>query len=262
MTSYHTHSRWSDGQTSIAAMIAAAEKINLQEFGISDHYVLTPHAETDTSWSMPVERLGEYVDEVLSLSKTSHLTVRLGLEVDYFPENPEEIRNQLSPYPFDYLIGSVHFVDTFPVDHSADFWAPLTQADINRIHVEYWQRVAMAAKSGLFDWLGHLDLVKKFAFRPDIDLSDYINAALDAIVDADIAIELNTSGWDKPCQEAYPDHLILSQCARRNIPVILTADAHSPEELLRHYDRGQNLLNRLGVRQQDRYCRHQASPSS
>ncbi len=73
-----------------------------------------------------------------------------------------------------------------------------------------------------------------------------IDAALDAIADADLVVELNTAGWHKPIRDAYPDEGLLRRCHRRAIPVTLSADAHQPDHLLRDFDRGAERLRAAG----------------
>jgi histidinol-phosphatase (PHP family) len=245
LTSYHVHSSWSDGIDSIHALAAAAHWHNLAEIGLSDHLVLAPPNPGPVSWSIRPESLPEYVEEVCAARETCPTPVRLGLEVDFFPGQAEIVEDLLSPYPIDYLIGSVHFVDGFPVDESSEHWEPLTQAEINEIHRKYWQRVAAMAETGAFQIAGHLDILKKFTFRSSEDLSCEIAAALDSIAAAGMKMELNTSGWGKPCHEAYPSEGILRQAIERSIPIVVTADAHRKADLTQYYDRAFDLLAKL-----------------
>src|SRR5207245_6846079 len=119
LTSYHNHTTWSDGAPTLAAQIQAARGAGLDELGISDHYVLYPGGEP-VEWSMPPDLLGDYVLELrAAAAETKGLVLRLGIEADYFPETVDELRCRLAPYPFDYVIGSVHFLDGFPLDEVA-----------------------------------------------------------------------------------------------------------------------------------------------
>ena len=89
----------------------------------------------------------------------------------------------------------MHFVGAETVDESTVHWEQLDQSGVNAVHREFWRLVHDMAKSQLFDIAAHLDVVKKFAFLPDVDLHDDIHRALDAIADADMVVELNTAGW-------------------------------------------------------------------
>ncbi len=245
LTSYHIHSSWSDGSDSIPDLAAAAQWHNLTEIGFSDHLVLAPPIPGPVSWSIRPESLPRYVEEVREARESCPIPVRLGLEVDFFPGQDEIVRDLLSPYAFEYLIGSVHFVDGFPVDESREYWEALTQDEVNEIHRKYWQLIAAMAQTGAFQLAGHLDVLKKFAFRPTADLSQEIAIALDSIAAAGMTLELNTSGWGKPCHESYPSEGILREAISRRIPVVVTADAHRKADLTQYYDRAFDLLARL-----------------
>src|ERR1051326_9515289 len=128
-TSYHVHSKWSDGKTGIAEIITAAGEVGLEELGISDHYVLAPPPQV-VSWSMPLDRLGEYLADVDAAAAAAPpgLVVRRGVEADFFPGQEAAIREALAPHEFDYVIGSVHYVDGFAVDESRPKWDGLSPA--------------------------------------------------------------------------------------------------------------------------------------
>lgn len=245
LTSYHVHSSWSDGSDSIQALAAAAHWHKLAEIGFSDHLVLAPPNPGPVSWSIRPESLSRYVEEVLAVRESCAIPVRLGLEVDFFPGQAEIVQDLLSPYAFDYLIGSVHFVDGFPVDESSEQWEALTPLEIDDIHRKYWQLVAAMAETRAFQLAGHLDILKKFAFRSTQDLSREIATALDSIAAAGMTLELNTSGWGKPCHESYPSEGILREAIRRDIPIVVTADAHRKADLTQYYDQAFDLLGRL-----------------
>jgi histidinol-phosphatase (PHP family) len=250
LATYHIHSRYSDGLSGIPELIEQALALGVAELGISDHFVLPPHGRL-VSWAMRPDRLGEYVTEVTHLQHQlqqdrAPLVLRLGLEVDYFPGHAPAIADALAGVPWDYLIGSVHEVDGFGVDSRAEDWAALSPAERQRVHRRYWQILREMADSRMFDIAAHLDLTRKFAFYPTEPLDREIAAALDAIAAAGMVVELNTAGWHKPCNDAYPSLAILQQCHQRGIAATLSSDAHEPAHLLRDFDRGAAVLAQAG----------------
>jgi histidinol-phosphatase (PHP family) len=105
------------------------------------------------------------------------------------------------------------------------------------------------ARSGLFDFLGHPDLIKKFAHHPEGDLRRFYEPAVEAIAEAGCAIELCTAGWHKPCQEQYPAREFLALACTAGIPLLISSDAHAPEEVARDFDRATALVLEVGYKE-------------
>ncbi len=254
LASYHNHSTYSDGKATLADLVTWAKEHQLGEFGLSDHLALHPSGE-DPEWAMPRDQLDTYVRDVLHQQSVHKdvLQIRLGLEVDWYEGAEDRISQALGEYPWDYLIGSVHELDGFTVDHTSAVWKKLTTDQIDHVHLRYWQNMRALAKSGLFDIVAHLDLPKKFGFFPECDLSTEVNLALDAIAENNLVVELNTAGWHKPVNDAYPSESLLSKCFERHIPVTISADAHQPDHLLRDFSRAAARLRAVGYQQVARF---------
>lgn len=249
--SYHNHSNMSDGAAPIEVMCRAAKAAGLREFGMSDHWVIPPEGSTidASSWRMIPERLDEYVEKLLVLKKeldSENFTLRLGLEVDFFFENHENVVKNLEAYPLDYIIGSVHYADTFPVDHSINDWVGLTADQISAICENYWQKLEGAAASGHYDFIGHLDLPKKFGMVDNAQYFAHGVRVLDAVQKTSGAIELNTAGWFKECNEQYPSSALLKEACARKIPVIVNADAHHQDHVRRNFAEAAEVLKASG----------------
>lgn len=258
LTSYHNHTTWSDGKVGVEEQIEAARAAGLDELGISDHYVMHPGKVVE--WSMPLDALDDYVAAMEHAREGSPLPFRIGIEADYFPETIDELRRRLARHRFDYVIGSVHFVDGFPLDSSAADWEAITPAERDDQWRLYWQRLRELAESGVFDFAAHLDLPKKFGFRPRADLSEEAGAALAAIAAAGMAIEINTAGWSLPAQEAYPTRDLLRAARQLGIPLLINADAHRPEHLTHNFDRARALAAEAGYGELVRYEGRQRFP--
>ena len=247
--SLHNHSIYSDGGGSLEEMCRAGKEAGIEIFGISDHWVCRPWKDEEVRWWMEPEKLDEYVEELLRLKKIlddDSFSLKIGLEVDFFFENIDDVLAHLAAYPLDYLIGSVHYAGTFPIDYDISCWkdvSPEKKDDICRV---YWEKLAGAAARKEFAFIGHLDLPKKFAL---IDNNKYYGEAcrvLDIIADNGGCLELNTSGWFKNCAEQYPSEKILQEAAKRCIPAIISADAHIPEDVCRNFTAAADLLARCG----------------
>lgn len=253
VTSYHNHTRWSDGAATLAAHLQAARAAGLAELGISDHYVLHPGGG-EVEWSMPLDALADYVLEVrMAAAQGGEPALRLGVEADYFPETAAELRERLAAHPWDYVIGAVHYVDGFPIDSDARDWERLGEVERNQVWRGYWARIAGMARSGLYDFAAHLDLPKKFGYRPTVCLAAEEAAALDALAAAGMALEINTAGWSLPVGEAYPAPYLLREARRRGLPLLINADAHFAEFLTRDFERARLLAREAGYTELLRY---------
>ena len=257
--SYHNHSTYSDGKATFDELIAWAREHHVTELGFSDHLALHPSG-IDPKWAMSRTQLPTYVQEILQHQQAlaGQLQIRLGLEVDWYPGAEDRIVQTLADYPWDYLIGSVHEINGFTVDHTAEPWKKLTAQQRDDIHQQYWIYLRAMAESGLFDIAAHLDLPKKFGYLPQRDLSREINLALDAIAQAGMVVELNTAGWHKRINDAYPSEAILQCCFERDIPVTISADAHQSDHLLRDFTRAVDRLRAVGYRELARFAQRSA----
>jgi histidinol-phosphatase (PHP family) len=268
LVDYHMHLRGPDngGARRYSAdrteeYVAQARAAGIGEIGFSDHVYY--FRQTRDLWEIPwmVERCGddldEYVDAVLE-AKRRGLPVKLGLEVDYFPGIERELAELLEPYPWDYLLGSVHFVDGFPVDQQPGLTDKLPAGEAWR---RYFVWLRNAARSGLFDALAHPDLVKIFGVRATDEETHYLHVeTADAIEAAGVCVEVSAAGLHRQVGELYPDRALLELCHDRGVPITLASDAHRPEHVGRDVHRAATLARDVGyenVTVFDRRGRHQ-----
>ncbi|MCF6175930.1 MAG: histidinol-phosphatase [Victivallaceae bacterium] len=242
----HCHTIFSDGGSTIDEMVMRAVECGFSAIGISDHLVLHPTLEV--KWGMNIDNIEQYIAELKSAAAKSPIPVYTGLEVDFFPNNPRQskLEKLLESYQFDYLIGSVHFIDEFPIDNQRSDWSPLSQNEINDIHRRYWEVMKQLIQADMFNIVGHLDLIKKLGFNTTDDLSKQITTAVELIAKHNLTVEINCAGWDKPCALPYPDKNIFAQCRQLGIPVVMNDDAHHIDQLGQHYQRSMEyFLNNL-----------------
>ncbi|NLN07546.1 MAG: histidinol-phosphatase HisJ family protein [Firmicutes bacterium] len=252
---YHLHtSRCGHATGTMAEYAAAAEKQGIAEIGFADHFPLellgfTPQHRVN----MPPEELDKYVAEVRRLQSRLSIPVRLGAEVDYLPGREKETAAALARHDFDYCIGSVHFLDGWDFTHPKEV-KRYAKLDIDELYEHYFALIRDMAASGLFDIVGHLDVVKKFAHFPRHDWSSVVEATCREIKKADLCVEVNTAGWRAAVKEAYPGVMLLRKCLELGIPVTLGSDAHSPKEVGSGLRRAVLLLARLGFREIATFC--------
>lgn len=240
---YHMHLRDPDegidhSVEAVERYVESAAARGVDEIGFTEHVYY--FEQTRRFWTEPfmVERchhdLDRYVGAVVE-AKDRGLPVKLGLEVDYFPGTEAGLRDALSPYPWDYLLGSVHFVDGFPVDQEPGLVEKLGPHEAWR---RYFVWLRNAARSGLFDSLSHPDLVKHHGPRTETEATQWLHEeTADAIEAAGVCIEVSSAGLHKPVGELYPDPPLLAACHARGVPITLASDAHVPQNVGRDLDR-------------------------
>jgi histidinol-phosphatase (PHP family) len=204
--------------------------VGLQEMGFSDH---NPMPEDDfDDWRMLAKELDGYVAKV-EQARQDHptLQIKLALEVDYVPGYEDWVRDLARRHPWDYLIGSVHYLTgRWAIDNPTQI-AQWKQRDPLEVWTSYCDHLTRAAQSGLFDIIGHADLCKKFCFYPQGDPAALFKDFIRAAKDHGVAIELNTAGLRKDCREIYPSAAILQMVAQAQVPITFGSDAHAPEEV-------------------------------
>jgi len=260
---YHIHTRMcGHAEGEMKEYVKEAIRKGLGEIGFNDHFPIL-HLKDEKrarSLSMSPEEFPLYVERVKKLQKEfeKDIRVRLGCEIDYLPGNMERIMHTINKYDFDYLYGSVHFLDDWMIDHP-DHKSRFENQDLYKVYKDYFSLVREAAESKLFDCISHIDVIKKFGYKPDKDLSSIYGETAETLKRADVCIEVNTSGLYKPVGEIYPEEKFLKICYKHNVPVTLGSDAHRPEHVGRDFDKAVSLIKRAGYSEIVRFSKRQKS---
>jgi histidinol-phosphatase (PHP family) len=231
-----------------------AVEIGLTEIGFSDHSPM--RQDNFDNWRMNFDQLDEYAAKVrLAQEKFPQLTIRLALEVDFLPGHESWIRELAARHPWDYFIGSVHYVsDAWAIDDPQKL-SEWKHRDSFEVWSIYFERLTMAAESKLFEIIGHSDLPKKFGHRPTRDCTPLYEKFLDAAKKNNCAIELNTAGLRKDCKEIYPSRQILELAFQKNVPITFGSDAHAPEEVGLNFTEAIQLARQTGYKECCRFTR-------
>jgi histidinol-phosphatase (PHP family) len=243
MVDYHMHSVLSDGSASYETMVRAAIEKGLDEVGFSDHVCLKP-----VSWALEEVDLPVMTRQILETRDKYNdlITVRYGIELDYFPGREEELSNIINKLPLDYVIGSIHFIEDWNFDSDTSLYGKWPN---DELYAMYYNLVQQLAASNLFDIIGHLDIIKKFAIYPESDLTHLYEETARIIQKSEMVVELNTGGLDRMCAEFNPGPPWLDILHNYNIPVTITSDAHHPDQIARHYQAAVDALKKAGFRE-------------
>ncbi len=227
-----------------------ALELGLPEIGFSDH---SPMPQLFDDWRMLDSEFPRYLEAVEEArAACPALPIRLGLEVDWLEGGQAWIESLTQRAPWDYLIGSVHYLGDWNFDNPAEV-ARFSHYGVEEAWDRYWLLFAQAARSGFFDIMAHPDLVKKFKHLPPGDLHRYYEPAVQACVEANVAIEINTAGLFKPVAEMYPAPEFLRLAAAAGVPLTINSDAHAPDEVGRAFPEALSLAAACGFTELARF---------
>lgn len=191
--------------------------------------------------------LEEYVTFV-QLAKSEGLPVKIGMEVDYYRDQMDDVTHLLGQYPFDVLIGSVHWLDTWQFD-DIDNAVQMHQWQVRDVD-ESWRQYTLAfeelAATRCVDVLAHPDVIKVAGFHAS-DPEPLWDRMADAAVAAQVSVECSSSGWFKPVAEQYPSAGLLDRLVARGVTFTTASDAHRRERVGAKADELATLLEARGV---------------
>jgi len=259
LTDYHVHLRPDEADATPERHFTpgnaeryrtVAEEHGVSELGVAEHvYRFTAALDV---WQHPLWRgfarddLDAYCEFV-----REETDLRLGIEADFIPGREDKMANLLEGRPWDFVVGSVHFLQEVSLD-TEDFSIWRTGVSAERVWRRYFETIAESARCGLYDVIAHPDLVKVWGDRapkPDGDLRRYYEPAVEAFAESGVAVELSTAGLRKPVSELYPSDALLAMVADAGCPIALSSDAHTTEQLAYRYEDALEALDRAGVRE-------------
>lgn len=223
-----------------------AIELGLKEIGFSDHAPMVKFAEMP-GVAMKFEELPVYhrmIEEVREKYK-DQLTIRVGIEADFIPGCEDKTRAILDAYPYDYVIGSVHFIGDWAFDHP-DKRAEWEGRDVNGVYRQYYELLRQSARTGMFNIIAHSDLVKKFGHRATEDMTSELERNAEVFKECGVAVEINTAGLRKHVKEMYPALPNLKIYAKAGVPLTFGSDAHAPAQVGKDYDQAMELARAAG----------------
>ena len=191
--------------------------------------------------------LDDYVELVLA-ARAEGLDVLLGLEVDYYQGKMQDVADLLEHYPFDLLLGAVHWVGNWRFDHLDD---PLQMgaweaATVDACWDAYTSALEELAATQVIDVLAHPDLIKVAGNVPSNPV-EWWDRIAEASLKADVAVELSSAGWRKPVGEQYPSVPLLDRLVAAGVPLTTASDAHHGARVGESVDRLCELAREAGA---------------
>lgn len=254
LTDYHVHAERGKYQLEwLQKFIDKAKAEGISELGISEHAYRFQETKDILYNPWIAKRQTESVEEYLDMLFTARengYAIKVGIEMDYIPKKEEEILRFLEKYPWDYVIGSVHWIGSwgFDLPEMKDEW---NQRDVTEVYKEYFQILNQMVRSQLFDIVGHFDVIKVFGYVPKMrdDLLQVIDEVIENIAISNMVVEVSTAGWRKPVKEIYPKPEFIEKFFEKNVPICLCSDAHAPEDVGAGYNEALTLINDIGYKE-------------
>jgi histidinol-phosphatase (PHP family) len=262
------HSTYGDGRGRVREIAQAAADRGFRAFGFSEHFDTPPCRQFNpdgraSSLDGRGEWIASYVADVQAAQRdhAGEVTILLGTELEYIRGAETWTRGQIARWPFQYFVGSVHFVRYDGEDICIDWdWPRIAEAlrragSPERLYLDYFDHVIE-----LLDWrmaqvIGHLDLIKIF-LKPSeqVDtpaIRTKVSGILETMRDRGVAMDINARGLIKPCRCIYPADWILVEARRIGVPVTLGDDSHGPDEVGARLEVAVDALRRAGYSQME-----------
>lgn len=232
LADYHMHTplcKHADGP--MEAYVQRGIELGLRQIGFSEHNPLPGGLAANVR--MEEAELDYYVQRVIELQYRyrGRIEVLLGLEMDYLEGLESYCQQQIARHPWDYIIGSIHYLDP---ECRTSSWPRNYAGNISELYERYFQLVRKLARSGLCDIIAHFDLPKRTGHGLPGPLADSVRCTLDEIKKADLCLEINMSGLrhaELAQPEPYPSHAIIEQALAMGIPLMVSSDAHAPQQV-------------------------------
>jgi histidinol-phosphatase (PHP family) len=222
----HNHTtRCNHAKGTVDEYIQRAIELGIDIYGFSDHAPM----DFDEKYRLAFCDIDAYFNDIKHAKEKykNDINILLGYEVDWLQGHMD---NRVLNTDVDYLIGSIHFIDKWGFDNP-EFIGGWKTKKIDDIWQAYFEATEAMAKSGKFDIVGHLDLIKVFKFMPTKDTRLLAYDALKAIKQSNMVLELNAAGLRKPVQEIYPSKTLLEEAYALDIPITFSSDAHAVDQV-------------------------------
>ena len=263
ITNYHTHTHYCDGRAEAFRFVEEAIHQGVVSLGFSTHAPVN----FPTGWTIDPKQTGDYHAEIHRLKReyAERIDIFCGLEADFFNHGMPEIQALYAGYKWDYIIGSIHFIDGIrpngqrwcidgPHEDFLDGWRNIMDCDPLLPVREYFEVTRKMVRQMKPDIIGHLDKIKMQS-RPDCIIPDthpffreQLMATLEEIAAANCIVEINTRGIQKGLTDYFPGRAAIAEMQKMGIPVTISSDAHTPNSIKYGFEQAEKFLMEVGYR--------------
>ncbi|QEN08392.1 histidinol-phosphatase HisJ family protein [Oceanispirochaeta crateris] len=263
-TNYHTHCNFCDGFGDPETIIKTAIDKGIDILGFSSH---SPIEGED--WTLAADEVPVYVQRIRELGEKykESILILAGMEMDFIATNSCWPIKSWGDQSLDYVIGSVHWLYSQKLDRLMSVDGPEKELSMlidkgydgnaRQMVEDYYHSIALMITREHFDFLGHLDVVKKrnkalgFLNEKEDWYLKKVISVLELLRKKEVPLEINTGGISRGATEdLYPSQPILRECCKRNIPILINSDSHNPDHLDSHFEMARDAAMDAGYREQ------------
>ncbi len=246
MVDYHTHTRLCrHASGEIRDYVLSAINKNFKEIGVSDHMPLPDGFDPEHRMSVDeFKTYKQWYDSVVE-EFGDKIKIKFGIEAEFIEEKIDFIKEFVLNGKFDYVIGSLHFIGDWNIASHREAWK-WDGRDVNEVYESYYKTVKKLVSSGIFDIVGHFDMIKKFGHRSDKNFEELVREILKIVKECGLCVEINTSGLRHKVGEIYPSIWILEIVKEYEIPLTLGSDAHDPNDVGKGFEVAYQLIQTYG----------------
>ncbi len=245
MIDYHIHTPLCNhARGEMEEYVVSSIKKCLIEICFLDHLIPNDHGKHN---SMNIDDIPGYFKEIQRLKNkySGKIKIKAGLEVDFDPANIGIINEILGQYSFDAIGSSIHFIEGINIASRREA-AQSTIQNENYLIGKYFETLYEMLNYDYFDFICHFDVIKKTGRKITNKFTPIIDDIINKIAEKELAVEVNTSGWEHPANECYPSLDIIRKCVDANVPIVLSSDAHKPETVGKDFRKAMKILSSLG----------------
>ena len=235
MIDYHNHTKLcKHAEGEVFQYVEKAISLGITEMAFTDHMPL-PN-EFDLAHRMSEKEMEIYAEWInKAQARYPEIKILFGIEADYYEGFEEYTEKYLYQYDFDLVIMSIHFMKNWPEGNWV-FHYDFPERSFEDIYSEYLQTIITGLKTGLYDVVGHLDIIKTPGQSMSQLVPDAVSRVMGEIKNQNMVLEINSSGFRKKVGEPYPELQLLDIIKKNDVPICIGSDAHAPDQVGLKFD--------------------------
>jgi histidinol-phosphatase (PHP family) len=261
----HSHEFNQHGSSTLVQILDRAVERGFTTYGITGHappsearFLYPDEVEAGLDLARRADQFHQYAAAATRAADqyADRLTVLRGFEAEVVPSSSfvEDMRHLRDRFQFEYVVGSVHWVDDVPIDLTPERFLEVVErcGGLQHLLVRYYRLVAGMVDALRPEVLGHLDLPRLFSANEAAHRAPAVRAAVDEVLtlvaEAGILLEINTAGYRKGLGTPYPAQWTIGRARELGCHLTLSDDSHHVDHVGASYDEARELLLGLGIR--------------